>query len=193
MYKVHNIGQICHISAQWSSEMNANVVSVSLFSKSSINNRYLDQQCYAITRPDLESSFKQNRTWLLMIIRDNRLGQRSLQSSLVFSSQKIILFFPPFVYLLNHVYPFVFSPSLFLSHLPPYPILCLPPVVCVCWYPIPNPRLRWAASANAEDQGEAWDCIREVSGLYVLFFSSHFHLFLAFCPPLCFPFVCPML
>lgn len=47
-----------------------------------------------------------------MIIRDNRLGQRSHQSSMVFSSQKIILFFPPFAYLLNHVYPFVFSPLL---------------------------------------------------------------------------------
>lgn len=75
--------------------------------------------------------------------------------------------------------PLFSPPSLFLSLLPPYPILCLPPVVCVCWYPIPNPRLRWTASANAEDQGEAWDCIREVSGLYVPFFSSHFHLFLA--------------
>lgn len=38
---------------------------------------------------------------------------------------------------------------------------------------LPNTRLRRAATNYAEDQGEAWNCLRKTSGLYVPFLSSH--------------------
>lgn len=49
--------------------------------------------------------------------------------------------------------------------------LCFGVYVCVI-VQLPNNRLRWAATNYAEDQGEAWNCIRKASGLYVPLFSS---------------------
>lgn len=46
---------------------------------------------------------------------------------------------------------------------------------------LPHTRLRWAATNYAEDQGEAWNCIRKASGLYVPLLSSQLASFSLIC------------
>ena len=81
------------------------------------------------------------------------------------------------------ILPLLFDSSSF-SLYPHSPVFLSCTCVCVsvcCWPPIlppPATRLRRADPAHAEDQGQAWNCIRETPGLYVPLLSSHFP-----CPP----------
>lgn len=119
-----------------------------------------------------------------------------LLTAMVFSDKKIIIVLPSIIS--QPCFPFAFS----LSFCSPSPaplftviclfllfcVLCVVVGVCVCLYVLsishvitqpPNTRLRWAATNNAEDQGEAWNCIRKASGLYVPLFSSQIASFLS--------------
>lgn len=122
---------------------------------------------------------------LFFICYENSLGYEYNRRKIFFPHLSLIL--------LNHL-SFCFLPLFFCPPSFPFvllmglhPILPTPCVcVCVCVLmphpPILTPRLRWTASPNAEDEGEAWDCIREASGLYVpvLFLPPSF--FLSVCP-----------
>lgn len=90
--------------------------------------------------------------------------------AMLFSDKKIILVLS-FIFS-QPCFPFAFSLSL-CSLLPGLLLTSACVLVCMCVIvQLPNNRLRWSATNYAEDQGEAWNCIRKASGLYVPLFSS---------------------
>lgn len=75
---------------------------------------------------------------------------------------------PETVHCVSFMFSLLFSPSPFVHLLT---VVCVFVLFTSSLVP-PNTRLRWAAASYAEDQGQAWTCIRKASGLYVPPLSS---------------------